>query len=87
MLTVLTLESAIPGASQVVLVVKSPPAKAGGARDAGLTLNQEDPLRKEWQLVSGESRGQRSLVGAVHGVTKELDIIEQLSMHAPHSLN
>ena len=28
-------------------MVKNPPAKAGDARDAGLILGREDPLKKE----------------------------------------
>ena len=34
-------------ASQVVLVVKSPPASSGDIRDAGLIPDREDPLGKE----------------------------------------
>ena len=34
------------GASQVVLVVKNPPADAGDVRDAGLILGLEDPLEE-----------------------------------------
>ena len=33
-------------ASQVELVVKNLPADAGGGRDLGLTLGQEDPLKE-----------------------------------------
>ena len=33
-------------ASQVMLVVKNPPANAGDARDAGLILGREDPLKE-----------------------------------------
>ena len=36
----------VSGASQVVLVVKNPPANAGGIRDAGSILGQEDPLEE-----------------------------------------
>ena len=35
------------GVSQMVLVVKNPPANAGGVRDEGLILGWEDPLEKE----------------------------------------
>ena len=46
-------------------VVKNLPANAG---DVGLiSLDQEDPLRRKWQLtpvfLPGKSHGQRSLVG------------------------
>ena len=34
-------------ASQVVLVVKNPPANAGDVTDAVWSLGQEDPLEKE----------------------------------------
>ena len=33
-------------ASQVVLVVKNPPANAGDKRDVGSVLGQEDPLEE-----------------------------------------
>ena len=35
--------------SLVALVAKDPPANAGGVRDAGWTLGQEDPLGVAWQ--------------------------------------
>ena len=35
------------GVSQMVLVVKNPPANAGGVRDEGLILGWEDPLEEE----------------------------------------
>ena len=35
-----------PWASQVALVVKNPPANAGGIRDVGLIPGQEDPLEE-----------------------------------------
>ena len=34
------------GASQVVLVVKNPPANVGDIRDVGSILGQEDPLKE-----------------------------------------
>ena len=53
-------------ASQVALVVKNPPAKAGGVRDTGSILGQgRFPWRRAWQstpvFLSGKSYGQRSL--------------------------
>ena len=53
-------------ASQVALVVKNPPAKAGDVRDAGSILGQgRFPWRRAWQstpaFLSGEPYGQRSL--------------------------
>ena len=55
-----------PWASQVALVVKSPPANAGDLRDVGLISGfGRFPRRRKWQLtavfVPGESHGQ--LVG------------------------
>ena len=57
-------------ASQVALVVKNLPASAGDIRDTGTqvqSLGGEDPLEKEMaahsSILSGESRGQRSLAG------------------------
>ena len=40
------------GVSQMVLVVKNPPANAGGVRDEGLILGWEDPLEKEMAIHS-----------------------------------
>ena len=42
----------IQGASQVVLVVKNPPASTGDAGDKGLILGQEDPLVKGMETYS-----------------------------------
>ena len=50
-----------------------------------LSLDQEDPLEKEWQptpvLLPGEFHGQRSLAGYSLWGCKELDTTEQL----PHT--
>ena len=55
------------GASQVVPVVKSPPANAEDVRDTGLISGQEDPVKKSIEthstLLPQESHGQRNLVG------------------------
>ena len=55
-------------ASQVALVVKNPPAKAGDVRDTGSILGQgRFPWRRAWQstpvFLAGEPCGQRSLAG------------------------
>ena len=61
---------------QVALVVKNPPANAGGIRDGGLIPGLvRSPWRRAWQpspvFLSGESHGQRTLVGyIVHGSQK-----------------
>ena len=56
----------LDAASQVALVVKNPPAKAGDIRDAGL-ICRSNPWRRQWHptpvLLPGESHGRRSLVG------------------------
>ena len=60
----------LPGAS----VVKNPPASAAHTGDAGLIPGWEDPLEEEMaahsSIPAGESRGQRSLATAVHGLQK-----------------
>ena len=59
----------ISWASQVALVVKNPPADAGGVRDAGQSLGWEDPWMRAWQstpgFLPGESSGQRSLATSI----------------------
>ena len=69
----------LDAASQVALVVKNPPAKAGDIRDAGL-ICRSIPWRREWQptpvLSPGESHGQRSLVGYSPYDHKESDATE-----------
>ena len=56
-------------ASQVVLVVKNPPANAGDIRDSGYvsSLGWEDRLEKGMTntpvFLPGESHGQRTLAG------------------------
>ena len=42
----------VPGASQVVVVVKNPPANAGDARHVGLIPGSEDPLKEEMVTCS-----------------------------------
>ena len=72
---------------QVVLIVKNLPASAGDIRDAGWSLGREDPWRRAWQptpvFLSGESHGQRSLVGyTVHRAAYSQTQLKQHSTHA-----
>ena len=55
-------------ASQVVLVIKNPPANAGDGKRHGLDAwVGKSPWRRAWQptpvFLHGETLGQRSLVG------------------------
>ena len=77
----------IPGTSQVVLVVKNPPANAGDIRDMGLIpLLGRFPWRKAWQptavFLPGEPHGQRAWWTMVHGVIKNRIQWKWLSTHA-----
>ena len=72
-------------ASQVVVWYKNLPVSAGDARNEGLILGWEDPLRKAWQptpvFLPAESHGQRSLA-EVHEVAKSRTRLSNLaSMH------
>ena len=63
------------GTSQVVLVVKNPPADAGDIRYGFDPCVRRILWRRAWQptpvFLAGESHGQRSLVGyTVHRVAK-----------------
>ena len=53
--------------SQVVLVVKNPPANAGDKKMQAWLMGREDPLEKQMAptpvFLPGKSHGQRSLVG------------------------
>ena len=73
-------------ASQVALVVKNLPASAGDIRDTGsIPASGRSPRRRKWQstpvFLPGESHGQRSRLGTVHGVTKSQAQLKRLSMH------
>ena len=73
------------GVSQVVLVVKNPPANAGNTRDCGFNpWIRKIPWRRAWQstqvFLPGESHGLRSLVGQSPWGRKESDTAE----HAAH---
>ena len=68
-------------ASQVVLVVKNPPANAGDARHVGLTPRSgRSSGGEKWQLtpvfLPGKFHGQRSLAGYSTWGRKESDVIE-----------
>ena len=70
-----TLSLRVSGVSQVVLVVKNLPAKAGDTRDAGLIPGLgRSPGEGNGNLLQysclGESHGQKSLAGYNHGITK-----------------
>ena len=72
---------------QQVLVVKNPPANAGGLRDSGsISGSGRFPWRKIWQptpvFLPGESHGQRSFAGDSPWDRKELDTTEATS-HTP----
>ena len=84
----LSLNSLIyPGTSQMVLVVKNPPANAGDVKRCGFNFwVGKIPWRRACQTTlvfwPGESHGQRSLVGYSPQGCKELDTLKQLSIHA-----
>ena len=67
-------------ASQVMLVVKNLPANAGDVRDGFHPQVRKIPCRRAWQpspvFLSGESHGQRSLMGYNPWGLKELDSTE-----------
>ena len=62
-------------------MVKNPPAMQ---ETWVRSLSWEDPLEKEMatnsSILAGESHGQRSLAGYSHGVVKESDRTEQLTL-------
>ena len=68
------------GASQVVLVVKNPPANGGGKRFGFDPCVEKIPWRRAQQLTSvflpGDSHGQRTLEGYSPQVHQELDSAE-----------
>ena len=72
--------------SQVVLLVKNLPANAGDKRCGFDPWVGKIPWRRKWQctpvLLSGESRGQRSLAVYSPQGHKESDRLKQLSRHA-----
>ena len=75
---------------KAALVVKNPPAKAGGVRDLGSSWVRKVPWRREWQptpvFLPGEPHGQRSLVGysprgrQASDMTKQLMHTDQVSL-------
>ena len=71
-------------ASQMALVVKSPPANAGNIKDLGLSPRVgKIPWRRAWQptpvFMPGKSQGQRSLEGYSLWGHKESDMTERLT--------
>ena len=71
----------LQGTSQVVLVVKNPPANAGDVRDmSSIPGSGRSPEGGWWQttpvFLPGKSHDQKTLVGCkgVHGVTKIWDV-------------
>ena len=74
------LSSSSKGASQVVLMVKNPPANAGYLRCAFNPWVRKIPWRRTWQptrvFLPGESHEQRSLVGYSPWGRKESDTTE-----------
>ena len=75
------------GASQVVLMVKNPPANEGDVRDAGsIPGSVRSPGVGKWQLIPvllpGESHGQRSQVGYGPQGHKESYMTEVTQQHS-----
>ena len=71
----------MPGDSQVVLVVKNPPANARNIMRCGFNpWVRKIPWRRTWppnpEFLPGESHGQRSLVGCSPWGCKESDMTE-----------
>ena len=78
------------GASQLVLVVKSSPVKAGDARDVGSTpVSGKIPWGRARQptpgFLSGESHGQRSLAGCSPQDCGESDTTEATQPALTHT--
>ena len=74
-------------ASQVALAVKSPPANAGGSRDAGLIpgsgRSPEEGVATHSSILAWRIPMDRGAWRAtVYGVTKSQTWLKQLSMHA-----
>ena len=73
--------------SQVVLVVKNPPANAGDIKGAGSIPRSGRPPGKgndypRQHFLFGESHGRRSLVDWVHWVAESQTQVKGVSMHA-----
>ena len=85
--------SFIPGAQQVVLVVKNPPANAGDRRRRFDPWVGQIPWRRAWQptpvFLPGESQGQGSPVGCRLWGRTESDMTEvtqlYLQVFEPHT--
>ena len=79
-----------PGwASQMLLVVKKPLAKAGDIRDVGSIPGSRRSLRRAWQptpvFLPGESHGQRNLAGYSSWGPKESDTTEATYQACTHN--
>ena len=77
------LDSVYKWASQVVLMVKNPPAHAGDIKDVSwIPELRKIPCRRAWQrttvFLPGESHGQRSLVGYGPHIHKESGTIKAI---------
>ena len=74
-------------ASQVALVVKNPPAKAGGVRRRFSPWARRISWKRAWQCTSaflpGESHGQGSLAGYSPWGHRESDMTEE-TQHRPY---
>ena len=78
---VFNIITSLTWASQVVRVVKNPPANAGDAKDTGsIPGSGRLPWRRKWQptpvLLPGKVHGQRSLPGYSPRGCQELDTTE-----------
>ena len=71
--------------SQVVIVVKIPPASTGDTRDVGLIPAQEDSFQGVRQptpvFLLTESMGREAWQATAHGVTRSKTQLKQPSMH------
>ena len=74
------------GASQVVPVLKHPPANAGELGDEGSIPGLGRSWRGKWQptpvFLPGEPHGQRGLEATVYGVCEESDMRVHMRVHA-----
>ena len=72
-------------ASQMVLVVKNPPANSA---DGVWSLGWEDPLEQEMascsSILPGKYHGQKSLLGSSPWGCKDWDMTEHLHHHHPY---
>ena len=78
------------GASQVMLLVKNPPANVGDLREAGLIPGSGRSLEKGMathsSIIAWRIPWTRSLAGTVHRVEKSWTQLKRLSMHTTKQL-